>query len=527
LIASITVLKTSRKLFYLLLASILLVAAACSGDGEDPTSTLPATATATPTETPELTDMPESTEEPSQTSTDNPPVFGIGFDEDGTGPLEIRVAADSPADEAGLMDGDVITAINGEEVDQSNLRETYSQYRPGDTITVDVLRDDETLSFDVTLIARPDVETPQAVSVTQPFLGVVMEVGEETVTVQEVFPGSVADEAGIAVGDVINVANDIEIDPPQVLYDTVQELLPGSQLTLEIERDDVVVNFDVVLGDPVDPEAAANSGMESVTFEDNVWIINNAPLTGVLGRLGLMNGDVITAINGEVLSPDELIAMIPETTPDDVVTLTIERDGETMEMETGGVVIVALGASANDITTTFNQRPQPGTEAPELVPPLQEPFGANNPTAVPPFTVPNTTAVAPELPFATQGSQNLFGMVLTDAEEGDGVLVETVIPGSDADQAEIQQGDLIVAVNGEEITDLESLIDEIGGILQTLTFTIDRDDEEIELVLEPFIPDSGVPPFLLTPSASSGGTPFNPPQSDSAPPFVTPTETDD
>ncbi len=63
----------------------------------------------------------------------------------------------SPAEEAGLRDGDVITALNGEAIGaDSDLSMLVLPYGPGDTITLTVLRDGTTLQVDVTRGELPD-----------------------------------------------------------------------------------------------------------------------------------------------------------------------------------------------------------------------------------------------------------------------------------------------------------------------------------------------------------------------------------
>ena len=62
----------------------------------------------------------------------------------------------SPAAAAGIEAGDIITAINDITVDSEHpLNAVLSQFAPGDTITLHVLRGGETLAIDVTLAIRP------------------------------------------------------------------------------------------------------------------------------------------------------------------------------------------------------------------------------------------------------------------------------------------------------------------------------------------------------------------------------------
>lgn len=64
------------------------------------------------------------------------------------------VVAGSPADKAGLRDGDVITKVNDKTLDGTNtLASTLAQFAPGDTIKLTVLRSGKSLTISVTLAA--------------------------------------------------------------------------------------------------------------------------------------------------------------------------------------------------------------------------------------------------------------------------------------------------------------------------------------------------------------------------------------
>jgi S1-C subfamily serine protease len=76
------------------------------------------------------------------------------------GVLVTDLPTGGPAANAGLQIGDIITHLNGEQIDQDNpLVNLLFRYEPGDTIDVEVYRQStgETLTFSVTLETRPDL----------------------------------------------------------------------------------------------------------------------------------------------------------------------------------------------------------------------------------------------------------------------------------------------------------------------------------------------------------------------------------
>ncbi len=66
------------------------------------------------------------------------------------------IAPESPAGQAGIEPGDVITAIDGEPIDrQTSFVEVLFAHEPGETVTATVQRGDEELSLQVALAERP------------------------------------------------------------------------------------------------------------------------------------------------------------------------------------------------------------------------------------------------------------------------------------------------------------------------------------------------------------------------------------
>jgi S1-C subfamily serine protease len=66
------------------------------------------------------------------------------------------IVPNSPADKAGIKEKDIITAINGINVDETNsLVSILGRYQVGDKVTLTIMREGKTEKIDVTLEAVP------------------------------------------------------------------------------------------------------------------------------------------------------------------------------------------------------------------------------------------------------------------------------------------------------------------------------------------------------------------------------------
>jgi S1-C subfamily serine protease len=75
------------------------------------------------------------------------------------GAFVAQVTPDTPADEAGIRDGDVIVQIGGRAIDSSaDVLTAVRSHRPGETVEVIINRDGEQITVQATLVERPDVE---------------------------------------------------------------------------------------------------------------------------------------------------------------------------------------------------------------------------------------------------------------------------------------------------------------------------------------------------------------------------------
>jgi serine protease Do len=140
-----------------------------------------------------------------------------------TGAVVTQVEPNSPAGKAGLRTGDVIAKLNGQSVtDAGELQMEVGQKRPGDTIHLEVVRDGKTVSVPVTLEAM-GAATGSATAGTEhgkgrwglglgdlsPAARDQMQIPSDVhgAIVEDVQPGSPADNAGLQRGDVIVEVN--------------------------------------------------------------------------------------------------------------------------------------------------------------------------------------------------------------------------------------------------------------------------------------------------------------------------------
>jgi len=92
-----------------------------------------------------------------QNGTVDRPYLGIRGQETNQGQGVVSVESDSPADKAGLRAGDVITAIDGQQLDADHtfIDQLIFNHKPGDKISLTVDRDGSDVTIEVTLGKRP------------------------------------------------------------------------------------------------------------------------------------------------------------------------------------------------------------------------------------------------------------------------------------------------------------------------------------------------------------------------------------
>jgi serine protease Do len=144
---------------------------------------------------------------------------------DASGAVVTQVEPDSPAGKAGLKVGDVITELDGKKVsDAGELQVEVGQKRPGTTIKLEVMRDGKNVNLPVTLEAmgsrdKGGNEVGEAdhgkmhwgvgLSDMTPDLRQQLQAPHDVhgAVIEQVQPGSSADNAGLQRGDIIMQVN--------------------------------------------------------------------------------------------------------------------------------------------------------------------------------------------------------------------------------------------------------------------------------------------------------------------------------
>jgi serine protease Do len=195
--------------------------------------------------------------------------------------------------------------------------------------------------------------------------------------------------------------------PASTAREVVQDLIKDG----EVQRGWLGVEIQ-----PVTPEIADSLGLTS----EKGALVSNAQDDGPAKKAGIVAGDIITEVDGkEVASPKELARVIGDIAPGKEVDITVWRDGkaEVMKIDLGEL---------------------PGAEQHAA---LQDDSSA---------------------PAETDQLADL-GLTIAPSDDGNGVVVTDVDPGSDAADRGLRAGDVITNVNSKPVaggSDIETAMED-------------------------------------------------------------------
>jgi len=177
--------------------------------------------------------------------------FGL---QEEAGALVSEVVKGSPADKAGLKNGDIITEFNGKKIHEMNELPRLVAVTPvGRKVKVTIIRSGKILHKTVTIETMKEGAGEVKSAVAKEKLGISIapltpemaaKIGiKETkgVVITEVAPGSVADESGIAAGDVVKEVDGAEITTVVDFEKALSSYKKGSVIRLLLQRGDAAL----------------------------------------------------------------------------------------------------------------------------------------------------------------------------------------------------------------------------------------------------------------------------------------------
>jgi len=182
----------------------------------------------------------------------------------------------------------------------------------------------------VTVSQAPAVVSSSAEQEARNRLGVKVDPG---VLVADVLPGTVAAAAGLVRGDIIYSVNGETVLTGADLRELIEEE-ENKEAIFEVMRNGVMTEVKVHLVSEGDEAAAEGRSRLGVTVDPGVVVAEVLPGTPAASA-GVVPGDVINTINGEVVSTGPDLRESVEALDDHAeVTLNVIRDGEEREVRT-------------------------------------------------------------------------------------------------------------------------------------------------------------------------------------------------
>lgn len=306
----------------------------------------------------------------------------------------------------------------------------------------------------------------------RPFLGIRLAETPDGVVIQEVLPDSPAEAADLQVDDILTAINGEAVSSARDAVREIRGLNPGDSVTLDVSRGDESLSLEATLGSMRDERQQQMQDMIGVTFnpQDRTWTINRLSENDALYGAGLREGDVISAVNGEQLDPRGLMQLLRSADADTTVTLTVERDGSSQEIE--------IPASALRMFGMFGGMSP--MEIP-MLPGMMEPFGMG-------MLMPMNGSLGIVFETLTSDLASELDVAVTD-----GALVREVREDTPAAEVGLEVNDIITAVNGEPVDAERTLRDRLFAYEpeDVVTLTVLRDGETLELDVtlgEPLMP---------------------------------------
>jgi S1-C subfamily serine protease len=315
------------------------------------------------------------------------------------GVLVQHVEKDSPAAEAGIVRGDIILAVAGEQVDSTiEFMDAIEGKSAGDIISLTIQHCETTQDVTLQLEEKNDhiylglLPIRERIFDVRPFTreSAPMPVDSPAFIITRVVPDSPADQAGLSPGDMIIAIDEEEFSSEDDLTEIVQSKNPGDEITLSLwsPRLEAPRLVEVTLGENPRDEDQAYLGIEYMPLPafsgeslegrrffhfgmpefqgeipplpnlpegimpfmpdfqtlpegvEQAIVINHVAKASPGEKAGLEAGDLIIGLNGEpVEGIGSLVDTIHSMEPGDEIILSVFRAGEEQPLE----VEVVLG----------------------------------------------------------------------------------------------------------------------------------------------------------------------------------------
>lgn len=171
----------------------------------------------------------------------------FGDTEGEAGALLEQAMPGSPAERAGLLDGDIITKFDGKPINGEDvLRELLHETPIGKTVEVVYVRDGETKSTTLTTISNQEYDSDNFLPKERGVLGIDSDDAERVavegtkihgVKLGEVYANRPADLAGLREGDIIVEFDGKPVRTPEGLDGYITAAKPASTVQVTIYRD--------------------------------------------------------------------------------------------------------------------------------------------------------------------------------------------------------------------------------------------------------------------------------------------------
>ncbi|MBA3673945.1 MAG: PDZ domain-containing protein [Chitinophagaceae bacterium] len=197
-----------------------------------------------------------------------------------------------------------------------------------------------------------------------------------------------------------------------------------------------------------DKEKKAFLGVTTEKVDDGAKI-QSVSKGSAAEKAGLKEGDIITHVgNKKIVDADDLISAVNTYKPKDEITLSYKRNGKAENAK------VVLGEKSFPHAFIFNNMNSGDFNFKMLNP-------AKKPTL-------------PHQPFAMAWGfgRSRLGVRIEDTDNNNGAKVTNVEEESAADKAGIKKDDIITAVNGKEVKDVNEVRKEIANTIAKTSYNI-------------------------------------------------------